>query len=178
MRIGLDIDDTFTETKKAFRRSFKKYQKKYNSTKERIENLNYEEYKEFLKEYGEAIYFKVKEKKNASKVVRKWIKEGHQIYFVTARSKDYFEKMEEYTKKYFIKRDIQYEHIFFGVRNKYECIKDLNLDLFIDDQEKVLDSFPKDKLTLLKMIPDKNNYSKYEKVTNWKEIEELVKTMH
>ena len=49
MKIGIDIDDTVTETKEIFHKYLKKYRKKYHLKKNQDqETLSYEEYQKFL----------------------------------------------------------------------------------------------------------------------------------
>lgn len=175
MKIGIDIDDTFTKTKETFQKNLKKYRKIYKLKKVSEEKaLSDEDFCKFMNEYGRKLYVDIKEKKNASKIVKKWMKEGHEIYFVTARSKKDCYKVEEYTKEYFDKLGISYQKIIFHSNNKYNDTKDLKLDVFIDDRELVLDDFPKDDIVLIRMVPNSNIYSKHIKVTSWKEADKAI----
>lgn len=175
MRIGLDIDDTLTDTKKVFKKYAKKYKKKHHlQTYSDRKMLSEEDFHKFIKEYGKELYYHAKIKKNASKMIQKWMKEGHEIYFITARNKKDCEKVEIYTKGFLACHHVPFDNIIFNSTNKYLDSKDLKLDIFVDDREKVLDDFPKTKITLIRMIPSKNIYSKYQKVTNWKEIDDII----
>ena len=178
MKIGIDIDETVTRTKETFQKNLKKYKKAHKLKQFSEEKqLSDEEFFKFQNEYGYELYYKIKEKKGASKTIKKWIEEGNEIYFVTARSKKDCEKVEEYTKEYFKQLGISYKKIIFQSSNKYEDTKNLKLDVFIDDRESVLDDFPKNQITLLRMVPNSNIYSKHTKITSWKEADKIIQNI-
>lgn len=177
MKIGLDIDDTLTNTQKIFKKYKNKYQRKHH--------LNYgdkkmseEEFHDFLNTYGTKIYLNMSLKKDVLKYIHKWLNEGHEIYFITARSNDEFSKMEVCTKVFLKNHKLPIQNIIFASKNKYQDSKQLELDVFVDDHESVLDKFPKDQMLLLRMIPNLNNYSKYTKVANWKQIDFYIHNQH
>ncbi len=177
MRIGIDIDDTFTETKKIFSKYLKKYRKEKKIDISLVEKMSNEMYFDFLNLYGDSIYRFVKEKKHASRIVRNWGLDGIEVYFVTARSEKECREVEKITKEFFRLHDVPYRDIIFRSQNKYEDTKCLELDVFIDDRESVLDSFPKNDMLKLRMVPNKMIYSKYQKVTNWKEIDAIIQNL-
>lgn len=178
MRIGIDIDDTLTHTKKIFPKKIKKYRKKHHIKRySDTFQLSEEDFAKFLKEYGKSIYLNMKEKKHATSIIKGWIKEGHEIYFITARNKKDVPNVEEYTKEYLKQRKIKYQEIIFEAANKYLASKKLNLDVYIDDQERMLDTFPAKDAYLIRFVPNKKVYSKYQKATNWKEIDKIIKNL-
>lgn len=175
MRIGIDLDDTLTKTNEIFSKYLKKYRRLHHLNRFSKElQLSMEEWTKFLEEYGEVIYREVKEKPGALSVLKKWRKEGHEIYIITARSEIDCPHMEEYTRSYLEVKGIDYQEIVFGSKNKYQDAKSFRLDVFIDDRESVLDAFPPKDFYLIRMVKSKNEYSKYHKVTSWKEIDQLV----
>lgn len=177
MKIGLDIDDTLTNTKEAFAKSIKKYchkhkWKQYNEQKK----LTEEEFKIFLMEYGKKTYETMKPKKEAIKIINSWNEMGHEIYFITARCEEDLKGIETITIEYLKKYNINYQSIFFHSKNKGEDSKNLNLDVFVDDRESVLDTLKMD-IYKIRMLDNIQNYSKYKKVTSWKEIDSIIKTL-
>ncbi|MCI8394049.1 MAG: hypothetical protein HFH86_01030 [Bacilli bacterium] len=175
MKIGIDIDDTLTETQKKFQQEIKKYCRRNKIIREKeTQRLTEEQFQKFMQEQGR-IYLELKLKKKARKVLQKWNQNGHQIYFVTARSEQDCPKVEEYTKDYLQYFNIPYQKIIFNAQNKGKDCKKLNLDVFIDDRESVLDSFNQSKTFLVRFINNKKNYSKYTKVCSWKELEKIMK---
>ncbi len=178
MKIGIDIDDTITNTKEIFARRLKKYctKNKIANWKEKG-NLSDKQFHEFLEKEGKSLYLEMTPKKHAKEVIQSWVEMGHIIYLVTARSSKDCINIEEYTKTFLEKNEIPYQEIIFNSQNKYRDCKKLKLDLFIDDRESVLDTFPKEKIELIRFIPNKNHYSKYLKVESWKELDKIVKSL-
>lgn len=170
MIIGIDIDETITCTNK----TFQKYRNKYLKEK-KIENphLNEEEFKNFLKRYGKNIYLEVKYKKGAIKYINKLHNEHYKIIFITRRSKDYYENMEEDTINSLKINKVSYDDIIFNARDKNEASKDIKLDFYIDDIESVLDDFDNSSrdVFLIKM----GTSSKYKSASSWKEIYKIIK---
>lgn len=172
MRIGIDIDDTITDTNKVYQKYLRKY-----CRQERLDyvpgmRLNKEDYLKLFQKNN--ILSKVKPKKDVKKVLQKWNQLGYKIYIITAREPEKFPNIEETTKRFFQELEVQYEKIIFAAKDKYEEAKAFHLDVYIDDQERVLDKFPKNNITLLRMMNQKDFYSKYQKVTSWKEIETII----
>lgn len=178
MRIGIDLDDTLTKTKEAFPKYLKKYRRVHHLKRYSSEHqVTDDDYMNFLKEYGEIVYCGLKEKRGASSILKKWALEGHELYVITARDERICPHVEEYTKRYLKNLGIVYQDIVFASSNKYEDAKKFHLDVYIDDQEKVLNTFPVKDVFLIRMVPNKNVYSKHHKVTSWKEIDKLIDTL-
>lgn len=175
MKIGIDIDDTLTNTKQIYDKYYHKYCQKNHLEESSLSKLGKEEYLAFLSKYKEKIYYKLRLKKGAKKVLKEWEQRGYQIYFITAREENHLKGIEQITNDFLKHNKIHYEEILFDAHNKYEAAKHFCLDVFIDDQEKVLDTFPKNNVMLLRFVPNKKYYSKYTKVTSWKEIKNLIK---
>lgn len=176
MRIGIDIDDTLTETKQEISKQIKKYRRIYKLKRyNEFHQLSDEDFKKFMVEFGEKIYLGMPLKKKAVRVIQEWKEQGHIIYFITARAENEVPNIEYYTKSYLRKYQIPYDGIVFGSQDKGLDCQRLQLDVFIDDRESVLDTIKGP--FLIRMILDKKNYSKYHKVRNWKEIKEIVKTL-
>ena len=178
MKIGLDIDDTTTNSRKVFRKEIKKYRHK-NKLKRYSEvlQLSEEEFKKFLKERGENIYTRIKPKKHEAKVISKWNQMGHEIYFITARSDDDCTKIEQLTKRCLEKYHIPFNQVILQSKNKAEDAKELNLDVFVDDRESVLDTFQHTDVYPIRFLENKKNYSKYSKVSNWKELDKFIQKL-
>lgn len=175
MKIGIDIDDTITETEKTFRKYIKRYRRKNKIKKySKEKQLSDEDFLSFFEQYGEEIYMKLPLKKHVVRVLKKWILEGHLLYIVTARTRRKDEDIELWTRKYFEKLDISFEKMIFNSRNKYEDTKEIGLDVFIDDREDVLQKFPSKDIFLIRMVSKKNIYSKFQKVVCWKDIEKII----
>ena len=82
----------------------------------------------------------IKPNQNMAQVLRKWNSNGHKIFLVSARPK----QIEVLTKKWLERHKIPYDQLFFigqekGIeRRKLEVIKKEGVDIFIDDNEKII----------------------------------------
>jgi len=136
MRIGIDIDDTITETYDA---TIKTICKMYNLSYHELikEKLNYDilsrRYSEAFKlEIYEKEILKLKLKKDVKKVINKLSKK-HEIIIITARNK--FECRFPYnlSYEYLTTNNIYFDELFVEVSDKGKCCYENKIDLFIDD---------------------------------------------
>ena len=134
MNIGIDIDDTISDTYDSIfnyaqeytinnlKRSGKinKDEKLYThmySTK--MHNWSKEEEKDFLDKYYERIIKEVKPKKFAVEVINKLKKENN-IYLITARFNSKKFNIEEETKNWLKLYGINYDKLYLNIENKAE----------------------------------------------------------
>ncbi len=151
MVLGIDIDDTITDTYEVMMSYAQEYTinvlKKEPLINEKtncdnhfyMRDLNHwkdGEDLEFLKDYYEKIVVGVKPKTLALEYLEKLKKEGHKIILITARWKaDYFDvrkRTEEWVKKY----NVPYDKLIINAENKLTVAKQENVDVFIDDSFK------------------------------------------
>ena len=175
MKIGIDIDDTITETAKSIFKYRKKFIKEESISVNEKWLLEKNDFRKFMNHYGKQIYSLMKLKKNAKKVITELYNDGYEIYFITARDNRDVPNIETYTKEYLAKEEIPYHKLICKAKNKALASKKYHLNLMIDDQETFLDSFTSNDIIKLRMVKDKSIYSKYRKVTNWKEINQIIK---
>lgn len=147
MIIGIDIDDTITDTYEVIMG----YAQEYT-----INNLNREpilknadctnhmytkvlhdwktdEDLEFLKLYYEKMIKEVKPKTLAVKYLKKLHEEGHKIVLITARwEAEYFDLIKT-TEEWLKENDVSYDKLIVNAENKLIACKDEKVDLFIDD---------------------------------------------
>lgn len=174
MKIGIDIDETLTCTGKEIRKYKKAYIRKNHCVLEENGMFSKSDFKKFMDFYGEMIYKNMKLKKDAKKYINLLFKEGHEIYFVTARSNKDVKNIEQYTKEYLEEFGLPYKKLICKAKDKGNATKKIPLDIMVDDQENFLDSFLNRDLLRLRFVRDKQIYSKYQKVTNWKEIYKII----
>lgn len=175
MRIGIDIDNTITETSLLANYLVKK-DNKYNEEKD-YHNLKKDELKDFLTRYLEDIVYNVKIKPNVIEVLKKWHNLGYKIIFITARGVEKTDSLVNLktlylTSMYFAKENISFDEIVFFKDSKVDTALDYNLDLFIDDKEKILDEMKSAQIKTLRMTDEKE--SKHQIVKNWLEIANIV----
>ena len=187
MNIGIDIDDTITNSSKVFVKYAKIYNKKHqikykinNSVLDKEKAFGWTEInqKEFASQYLNLILTKAKPNKRSSKVIKKLRQRNCKIYLITARSDSEIENMYEFTKKWLDKNKIEFDKLIINCNDKLsECIAN-NIDIFIDDNY-----FNCKNIYLNKKIPVlmyETNYNKnydeinFYKVKNWKKIFEII----
>ena len=143
MKIGIDIDDTITNSSDIF----VKYAEKYNNEK----NINYvidpstldpkksfgwnkKNVKEFLNQYLEDVLNNAEAKVDSIEIINKLKDDGNEIIFITSRSADEIKNnMFELTNKWLKKHNYKYDLLVIDSKEKInDCIK-YKIDVFIDD---------------------------------------------
>lgn len=147
MIIGIDIDDTITDTYEVMINYSQKYiidvLKKEPILRDGSCNEAYytrylygwenDEDFEFLKEYYERIMNEVKPKTLAIEYLQKLHNQGHKIVLITARWDSEKFDIREVTKKWIQKNSIPYDKLIVNAENKLVAAKQENIDVFIDD---------------------------------------------
>jgi len=139
MRIGIDIDDTITNTWEFF---MPLLSKKYNVSIDKLKNgppyydavkdiVTMAEYIDMVKK-SEDLLLKIELKPNVIDVLTKLKQEGHTIIFITARCDEYNDPYE-LTKKYLEKYHVPYDKIIVRALEKGKVCKEEKINLFIDD---------------------------------------------
>lgn len=144
MKIGIDIDNTITNTLPIL----KKYCKKYNDTvikrnlkinengfaSYNLYDWTEEENLDFCKKYIEEVVLQAGIKENAKEVIRKLKEEGNIIYIISARVIPMFKTPYETTEKFLKDNGIVYDELLVGkVEKKSSCIEK-ELEILIDDE--------------------------------------------
>ena len=178
MRIGIDIDDTITNTQAkideiALKEGFKIYDRtkhwfydRYNTTSEEDET--------FLKKYVVEIMTTETVKEGVSKYIDMLRNEGHEIYIVTARSSYYDPSIPDITVKYLKDNNINYDKIFLACRDKARICLDNKIDILVDDS---IENIINVEEVGIKTITIDNEYNKDIKTTrahNWEEVYNLI----
>ena len=179
MRIGIDIDDTITNTweylmpiySKEFNVTInEKTPPYYNAVKDVVsleEYLEINRKKEFLKKDPPL-------KKDVKKILDKLKKEGHTIIFITARGKAYNDPYQ-FTKNYLDKKSIPYDKIIVDSWDKATTCQNEKIDLFIDDRKFHCDKVSKCGIDVLMMKNSYNEENKdFKQVNDWNQIYEYI----
>lgn len=146
MRIGIDIDDTISDTFSALFPYAQKYTIEELGRTGKVDTLNApnhmytrtihgwseEEDKGFLDMYYEKFVKEVPVKILAKEYIDKLAKDN-EIYIITARFKGRSADIEELTKQWLEENKIPYKQLIFDAQDKVKIAKELKLDLFIDD---------------------------------------------
>lgn len=183
MIIGIDIDDTITNSSEIFI----KYAKLYNHQKGinyKIDTSQLDQSKafgwsednkiEFARMYLKRILEETKPQKNVKLVIDRLKEKGYKIYFITARKDEEINNMYDFTKKWLIKNNIKFDKLIVNSINKLnDCIIN-SIDIFIDDNYITCKNISeKLKIPVFMFSTNYNiNYSKlkFYRVYNWNEI--------
>ena len=147
MNIGIDIDDTISNTfesaivyAKEYIKDELKREPKVDMSKVRdhyyirdMFNLSNEEAENFWEKYYIKIIDNVEPKKLSVEMINKLKEEGNNIIIITARWNseeiDAFKISENWLKKY----NFNFDKMYVGIENKAEIAIKENINLFIDD---------------------------------------------
>jgi uncharacterized protein len=186
LKFGFDIDDTLIQLRQ---HAFHLYNQKLNKQIdfEKFHGLKtleiHEPFGLTAKEGGqlwnslaEEIYFtECPPFPHAVEVLNSLVKAGHEIYYITARDKQYGDR----TKEWLIKNGfpVDEEKFYCGMKDeeKIKIIQDLKLDYYFDDKPAVLETL----LELpLKVFAIDNSYNKHvntARLTSWSDLEKIIK---
>lgn len=140
-RIGIDIDDTITDTSAVIKQYVEKYAHEYkdgNILIEREANIirgffDHDVIVQFFLDHGKQIASSAKIRKHARQVIEELKKEGHEIIFITARSNQYYTNATKFCEDYLNEHNIIYDKVLTGKTFKVQACKDEQIDIMIDD---------------------------------------------
>lgn len=168
MIIGIDIDDTITDTSIVANKYLTLFSRNYQDYHE----LPQEKYYDFLNEY-QAEIVKNNILKEGCQEAFKYLKEnGWKIIIITARSSEFDSRIEKLTKEFLANNNLIYDKIIFNAIEKGTIASSEHLSIFIDDKEEVLDDVNKFNITCLRFT---QKASKYKTFNNWYDIIEYIK---
>lgn len=192
MNIGIDIDDTISNTFETFLPYMKKFvEKDLNRTLDL--NLNSKiDYYNVVEKYGisenEARIFWVKyyvsilesvePKKFSVEVIKKLKEKGNKIFLITARFDDGIVDARAITEKWLEKKNIKYDKLIINSQNKLEIAKQEKIDLFIDDSIRNCEMISSGNIKTYMMTTENNKYyenNNISKVNSWNEFYENIK---
>lgn len=184
MRIGIDIDNTITDTLPIL----KQYCKKYNDevikrnlpmnekgfAAGNLYDWTDEERQDFFDNILPEVLSKAETKENAKEVIEKLKKEGNTIYIITARTK--IKEPYKLTKEMLEKYEIYYDELIIQ-KDKKQCCIDNDIDILLDDEPQNINS-------VSEIIPvivfeaihnEECNGNNIIKVKTWEESYEVIK---
>ena len=182
MRIGIDIDDTITNTWEDFMPILSetyhipideiKYGPAYYDAVKELVTL--EEYLAMSKE-SEHILFKVKLKPDVIDVLNRLKQDGHNLIFITARGAEYSDPYER-TKEYLDNHNVPYDKIIVRAFQKGQVCQEEKIDLFIDDNIINCQNVKQVGIDVLLMEALFNKKDKeFTHVENWNQVYEYIK---
>ena len=151
MNIGIDIDDTISETFETLLPYAQKYTIEDLKRESKVHmdgNLgnhfyivymndwNEQEATAFWSKYYGEILRNLNIKTFASDVIKKLKEQGHKIYLITARWDMPNDNVKEITQKWLEQKNVKYDELIINASNKLKIVKEKNIDIFIDDSFK------------------------------------------
>lgn len=187
MRIGIDIDDTLTKSSKRIREYIKLFGSKYFDISEYNDNEyevlkgknKNELIKKFLIDYSYDISSSVELMENSKEVIDKLIKQGNEIYFISARSNSTFKDPYGLTKKYLEDNSISYDKLLVGEVNKLNSVLSNKIDIMLDDSVDTYQLLNKNGIKCLLFNSNNNKYTKgdFDRINDWLEFYNYIKNI-
>lgn len=148
MNIGIDIDDTISDTYETQFNVAQHYTINVLKRDGKIKELNDltthfynkylhswtdEEEMEFFTKYYKECLEKIRPKMYAKEIIDTLKEEGHKIYLITARFDWADTKAYDVTKKWLEDNKINYDKLIINAQDKGKIAKENNIDIFFDD---------------------------------------------
>lgn len=144
MKIGIDIDNTITNTLPVLKEYCIRYNEEVVCRGLRMHedgfatyNLfdwTHEEEMDFCNKHLAEAVLKAEIKESAVEVIRKLKNEGHYIYIITARKEPQFSNPYQLTKDFLDNADIEYDELIVGCEDKCSFCIEHGIKLMMDDE--------------------------------------------
>lgn len=137
MTIGIDIDDTITDSYEVVRDFILTYSDD-DEIKQNIEGIIRGTYvsegtKTFYKKNSKIIGNMINVKENAKEYIDKLHNDGYKIIIITARNNDYYDDAYAFCEEYLNSYGIYYDKLIVDQPYKIKACKDNNIDIMVDD---------------------------------------------
>ena len=192
MNIGIDIDDTISNTFEIFLPYLEKFvcqdlnrkldlnlssRTDYYNIVEKY-GLSEEEAREFWAKYYIPMLENVKPKQSAVEIINTIKENGNKIILITARIDDEIVDARAITEKWLKANEIKYDKLIINSHNKLEIAKQEKIDIFIDDSIRNCEMVSSENIKTYMFLTKNNEYydnENIEKVTSWDEFYERIK---
>lgn len=164
MKIGIDIDDTITDT----RSCVFAYKKQAYPERNPEEMLPNNLFMDFMSKYELEIHKNAKLKDNVVESIQK-LHNNNEIIIVTSRDR----KSEQVTKEYLARNNICYDEIYFNVNEKGALAKEKGIEIFIDDHDFIYRQMKNSGIKAIKMHRE-DETGDFLEFTNWNDITNYI----
>ena len=175
MRIGIDIDDTITETASLIDDVL--MENRLYDLDNDFDSYGYEELKSYSDIISENIYKVLKNcpiKNNAVEVIKHIKDLGHEIYIITARNNLYSKNVIDITISFLKEHGIIYDKIIFDCDEKKSVCLDNKIDIMLDDKASLIENLENTKTVGILFTAPFNKDSKCRRVNNWLEFKSII----
>ena len=172
MIIGIDIDETSTNTHDEALKYVKKYAPnlEFNDYCDDIKN---KDVKAFLEKHAYNIQSNLTLKPYVKEAFSMFKEHGFKIVIITARGYDLNYEYERASIDMLKKYDLPYDEIYYKQNKKGKIAKELNVSYFIDDKESVLDEVKEHGINTIWYTNEKKE-SKHLIFSNWLDIANYI----
>jgi hypothetical protein len=178
MKIGIDIDDTLTNTVELQKSYWQEYvknhpNKDYNEEiPKNINTFGYKYIEDYWDLYREPLFYP-SFKENASLVTNKLDNDGYELCVITSRPDYKYKDLHKRLEEWFKQNNIPIKTIYTNIKNKGHYCKKKNIDLLIDNDIAQINEANKYKVKAIMF----NNLDEYKglKTTDWLELYEIIK---
>ena len=193
MNIGIDIDDTISETFETLLPFAQKYTIEDLKRKSEVQidsncsnhfyivymnGWNEEEATKFWEKYYAEILKRVNIKTFAAEVIKKLKQKGHNIYLITARWDMRADNVKDITKQWLVDNDVEYDELIINAEDKLKIALEKKIDIFIDDSFKncktIADNTEAKVYLMNSRVNGSFNDEKIRRVFSWVEINDLI----
>ena len=185
MRIGIDIDDTISKTNEKLVEEALKFDKNRVKGKGFKDPTAYSfmemfywnvvDVDTFMKTFRSGnSFWELDTIEGAVEYINKLYDEGNEIFFITRRQDSF--KMKHITKKWLKKKGFKYNKVFFNIKEKGEFCVRMDIDCFIDNDEKnVYEALEYGVKAFLMDTKYNRNVTDLERIKTWSEFYNKVK---
>ena len=167
MRIGIDVDNTMTNTFEYLLDLKRKY---LPNMEDDYHNWDTDIKDEFLEKHLENIWKNCTLKTGCKEVVEKLRSLGHKVIIISYRQNIYNLNSFEILDEYFKKNGIEVDELYVGITKKGDFCEACLIDLFIDDKLENLDAVSKKGIEVIQFYNPFEKTGNYTIVKNWDEV--------
>ena len=172
MRIGIDVDNTMTNTFEYLLELKKKY---LPNMEDNYHNWDTDIRDEFLEEHIGEIWKNCTLKKNCKETIHKLHSLGHEIIIISYRQDVYHQNSFEILDDYLKRNGIEVDELYTGITKKGEFCEACMIDLFIDDKLENLDAVSNKGIDVIQFYNSFEKIGDYKVVKDWEELYRIVK---
>lgn len=173
MRIGIDIDDTVAKTYETMRIELLKQGYDLDT----YDNIYHKHplVEEIYGKRSDELSLVLPLKKNAKEIINTLKKQGNEIYFITARSKKFYQNAYNTTYNWLINNGIMFDKLIVEAAKKDAICEENNIDLFIDDSiEHVKSVNEKNIRGIIYTSRYNKDIKELERINDWNELLDVI----
>jgi len=175
MRIGIDIDNTITDTSVLINELL--MERKDIKLDADFDNYNENQlsnYENLIRDNIDFVMENCPLRNNVKEVIDYLKNKGHEIYIITARDNHYSPNIYKITLDYLNKHGIIYDEFLFGYHNKKDICIEKKIDIMLDDNIEVITSLKNTKVNGILYSSGYNDDYEGLKVNSWLEFKKYV----